>query len=134
MFIIRQARSARMACGCVDACMGRITRMACGCVDACLGRITRMACGCVDACLDSITRNGLAFQGFTPNPLNYFWTFELTRFPCCVFIMTQARLPEWPVDAWMLEKKCSFPGGCQDVFAYVSRWCSCQMSCITLFG
>ena len=59
---------------------------------------TRMACGCVDACLDSITRNALAFQGFTPNPLNYFWAFELTRFPCCVFIMTQARSPEWPVD------------------------------------
>ena len=49
-----------------------------------------------------------------------------------MLIMIQARPLEWPVDAWMLEKKCSFPGGCPDVFAYVSRWCSCQMSCITL--
>ena len=42
-------KTTRMACGCVDACLGSITRMACGCVDACLGEITRMACGCVDA-------------------------------------------------------------------------------------
>ena len=45
--------------------------MACGCVDACLGRITRMTCGYMDACLGKIT--------------------------------------EWPVDAWMLEKKMLVP-------------------------
>ena len=45
MFIIRQARSARMACGCVDACMDVITGMTCRCVDTGFGMITRMALG-----------------------------------------------------------------------------------------
>ena len=98
MFIIRRARLPEWPADAWMRVWAGLLEWVYGCVDACLGWITRMACGCVDACLDSITRNGLAFQGFTPNPLNYFWAFELTRFPCCVFIMTQARSPEWPVD------------------------------------
>ena len=34
-----------MTCGCVDACLGKITGMARGCVDTVFGMITRMVLG-----------------------------------------------------------------------------------------